>query len=97
MRVSEYAEYDATGLASLVHSGEVTPLELTRLAREAHDKVNPHINAVVEFYEDAETVAGANGGIFHGVPFLRKDAGETEAGRLQEQGSRLFQGCRAEI
>ncbi|TIU10416.1 MAG: amidase [Mesorhizobium sp.] len=95
MKLSEYAEYDATGLASLVHAGEVTPLELTRLAREAHDQVNPQINAVVEFYEDAETVAGANGGIFHGVPFLRKDIGETEAGRLQEKGSRLFKGCRS--
>ncbi|MER9371949.1 amidase [Mesorhizobium sp. M0491] len=95
MNLSEYAEYDATGLASLVHSGDVTPLELTRLAREAHDQVNPHINAVVEFYEDAETVAGANGGIFHGVPFLRKDIGESEAGRLQEKGSRLFKGCRS--
>lgn len=94
MKLSEYAEYDATGLASLVLLGEVTPLELTRLAREAHDQVNPHINAVVEFYEDAETVAGAEGGLFHGVPFLRKDSGETEAGRLQEKGSRLFKGFR---
>ncbi|TIX45983.1 MAG: amidase, partial [Mesorhizobium sp.] len=53
------------------------------------------INAVIEFYEDAETVAGASGGLFHGVPFLRKDIGGTEAGRLQENGSRLFKGCRA--
>ncbi|RWC40711.1 MAG: amidase [Mesorhizobium sp.] len=94
MKLSEYVEYDATGLGSLVHAGEVTPLELTRLAREAHDEVNPRINAVIEFYEDAETVAGANGGLFHGVPFLRKDIGATEAGRLQEKGSRLFKGCR---
>ncbi|RWH89047.1 MAG: amidase, partial [Mesorhizobium sp.] len=69
-----------------------------RLAREAHDEVNPRINAVIEFYEDAEAVAvaGANEGIFHGVPFLRKDIGEAEAGRLQEQGSRLFKGYRPE-
>lgn len=94
MRVSEYAEYDATGLASLVAAGEVTPSELMRLAREAHDEVNRQINAVMEFYEDAETVAGADGGLFHGVPFLRKDIGAAEAGRLQEKGSRLFKGCR---
>ncbi|MER9690203.1 amidase [Mesorhizobium sp. M0139] len=67
------------------------------MAREAHDKVNPHINAVIEFYEDAETVQGANGGIFHGVPFLRKDSGASEAGRLQENGSRLFKGLRPDI
>ncbi|RWP16094.1 MAG: amidase [Mesorhizobium sp.] len=96
MRLNEYVEYDATGLASLVRAGEVTPLELTRMAREAHDEVNPRINAVIEFYEDAETVAGADGGLFHGVPFLRKDIGATEAGRLQEKGSRLFKGCRSD-
>ncbi|RWB93199.1 MAG: hypothetical protein EOS61_15570 [Mesorhizobium sp.] len=88
MRLSKYAEYDATGLASLVRGGEVTLLELTLLAREAR------INAVIEFYEDAESVAGADGGLFHGVPFLRKDIGATEAGRLQEKGSRLFKGFR---
>ncbi|MER9176959.1 amidase [Mesorhizobium sp. M0955] len=97
MKLSEYVEYDATGLASLVHAGEVTPLELMRLARQAHDDVNPRINAVIEFYEDAETVAGADAGLFNGVPFLRKDIGATEAGRLQEKGSRLFKGYRSDI
>lgn len=94
MTLSEYVFHDATGLASLVRRREVTPLELTRLAREAHDEVNPRINAIIEFYEDAETVAGADGGLFHGVPFLRKDIGAAEAGRLQENGSRLFKGYR---
>ncbi|TIY04742.1 MAG: amidase, partial [Mesorhizobium sp.] len=97
MKLSEYVEYDATGLASLVSAGDVTPVELARLARQAHDEVNPRINAVVEFYEDAETVAGADGGPFHGVPFLRKDMGHTEAGRLQEFGSRLFEGNRPRV
>ncbi|TIR16150.1 MAG: amidase [Mesorhizobium sp.] len=96
MNLSEYVEYDATGLASLVKAGEATSLELTRLARAAHDEVNPRINAVIEFYEDAETVAGADAGLFHGVPFLRKDIGATEAGRLQEKGSRLFKGHRSD-
>ncbi|RWH18721.1 MAG: amidase [Mesorhizobium sp.] len=96
MKLSEYVECDATDLASLVRTGEVTPLKLTRLAREAYDEVNPRINAVIEFYEDAETVSGANGGLFHGVPFLRKDIGASEAGRLQENGSRLFKGCRSD-
>lgn len=94
MKLQEYVEYDATGLASLVNAGEVTPVQLARLAREAHEEVNPRINAVIEFYEDAETVAGADGGLLHGVPFLRKDTGPTEAGRLLESGSRLFKGCR---
>ncbi|WP_245452150.1 hypothetical protein [Mesorhizobium waimense] len=62
MRLTEYVEYDATSLASLVETGEVTAMELARLARQAHDEVNPHINAVIEFYEDAETVVGADAG-----------------------------------
>lgn len=95
MKLSEYANYDATGLGELVNAGELTAAELARLAREAHDRVNPRINAVIEFYEDAETVAGADAGAFNGVPFLRKDAGPAEAGRLQERGSRLFKGHRA--
>ncbi|RVE94419.1 amidase [Sinorhizobium meliloti] len=92
MQLSEYVDHDATGLASLVNSGEVTALELAWLAREAHDEVNPQINAVIEFYDDAEAVAetGVCGGRFHGVPFLRKDLGFAEAGRLEEKGSRLF-------
>ncbi|MER8963676.1 amidase [Mesorhizobium sp. M0701] len=96
MRLNEYAKYDATGLASLVRAGEVTPVELTRLARQAHDEVNPLINAVIEFYEDAETVAGEDAGPFNGVPFLRKDSGASEAGRLQENGSRLYKGHRSD-
>lgn len=95
MKLSEYVEYDATGLASLVAGGEVTAVELIRLARQAHDEVNSSINAVIEFYEDAEIVAGADEGLFNGVPFLRKDVGVTEAGRLQEKGSRLFKGYRS--
>ncbi|MCK1315931.1 amidase [Bradyrhizobium sp. 23] len=94
MKLREYVDQDATGLASLVKAGEVTPLELTQLARQAFEEVNPHINAVIEFYEDAETVAGADDGLFQGVPFLRKDVGVAEAGRLQESGCRLYKGYR---
>ncbi|RUX26052.1 amidase [Mesorhizobium sp. M2A.F.Ca.ET.042.01.1.1] len=94
MELSEYVDHDATSLASLVSSGDATPSQLAGLARKAFEEVNANINAVIEFYEDAETVAGADTGVFHGVPFLRKDFGAAEAGRLQEQGSRLFKGYR---
>lgn len=96
IKLSEYVDRDASELGGLVNSGEVTAAELARLAREAHDRVNPRINAVIEFYEDAESVDGADEGLFRGVPFLRKDIGSTEAGRLQECGSRLFRGLRTE-
>ncbi|PAQ10041.1 amidase [Mesorhizobium temperatum] len=97
MNLHEYTSYDATGLAELVRSREVTSVELTRLAREANDRINPTINAVIEFYNDAETVPGSEEGPFAGVPFLRKDISSTEAGRLYECGSRLYQGYRPTI
>jgi amidase len=95
VRLSEYIEYDATGLANLVRTHEVSAPELASLARSAYDQVNAHLNAVIEFYADAETAPGIDGGPFLGVPFLRKDLGAAEAGRLQERGSRLFKGHRA--
>lgn len=95
MKLSEYVDQDATGLGKLVDAGEITTSELASVARQAYDRVNPQINAVIEFYEDAETVADADTGLFRGVPFLRKDIGSSEAGRLQERGSRLFRGYRS--
>lgn len=92
MNLSDYCSHDATGLADLVRRGEVSARELAEAARAAHEKVDPEINAVVEFYADAETVGGSGEGTFVGVPFLRKDIGSTEAGRLQECGSRLMKG-----
>ncbi len=92
MNLSEYCSHDATGLADLVKRREISARELTVLARAAHEKVDPEINAVVEFYADAEDVTGPDEGVFAGVPFLRKDIGSKEAGRLQECGSRLMKG-----
>lgn len=92
MNLSEYCSHDATGLAELVRRKEVSARELTALARAAHEKVDAGINAVVEFYSDAEELDGPEDGVFAGVPFLRKDVGSKEAGRLQECGSRLMRG-----
>lgn len=95
MDQSDYLSHDATGLAALVRKGEVAPRDLTAAARARHDAVNPTLNAVLEFYDDAETLPDI-AGPFGGVPFLRKDIGATEAGRLQECGSRLLRGNRAD-
>ena len=64
MNLAEYANHDATGLAGLVQRGEVTAAELAALARQAFEKVDPAINAVVEFYADAETLPGPDEGAF---------------------------------
>ncbi|MFP6681849.1 MAG: amidase [Gammaproteobacteria bacterium] len=94
MRLEEYAMLDATALGRLVEAGELSVAELVGLARVAYDTLNPTLNAILEFYDDAESVCGSEGCVFPGVPFLRKDIGATEAGRLQEMGSRLFEGYR---
>ena len=99
MNLAEYAQYDGLGLAELVRKKEVSPKELARLALEGVAKMNPKINAVIETYDDLidridrMTIPE---GAFQGVPFLRKDLGATEAGRLQEKGSRMAKGIVAD-
>jgi len=95
MNLVEYAQYDGLGLAETIRNGDISPTEAAELFIAAVEMVNPHINSVIEVYNDVLEIAkGAlNGkGPFAGVPFLRKDLGATEGGRLQERGSRLFQG-----
>ncbi|HEV7247196.1 MAG TPA: amidase [Shinella sp.] len=76
MQLSEYRNYDATGLAELVAKDEITPGELLDTALTAVDTVNGDLNAVVATFEDearrfiAEDLAD---GPFKGVPFLLKD------------------------
>ena len=95
MKLSEYAGYDALGLAELVARREVSPKELAETAASAIDAVNPAVNAVVETYPDRiedldERTLGS--GPFRGVPFLIKDFFGHEAGRVVEFGSRLCRG-----
>ena len=94
MNVEEYLSYDAVGLADLVRSGEVSPESLVRCATERHEQTAASINAVVEIYDDSDSVADPDG-VLAGVPILRKDYGSTEAGRLVEMGSALARGVRA--
>lgn len=91
MRVAEYVDFDAVGLAELVTKGEVTPAELTAAALDAAEAVNGKINAVVETWPaDSEPHPGSSP--LAGVPFLIKDIGVSMAGRRMELGSRLAAG-----
>jgi amidase len=95
MKVSEYASYDATGLAGLVAKREVSPTELARAAADAIAALNPKINAVIELYADRiDELAESTllPGPFHGVPFLIKDIAGHLDGRKVEYGSRLCEG-----
>ncbi len=75
MRLPEYDDLDATALAALVRSGEVSPTEVLEAAIERIEARNPKLNAVVErLYERARTrAASLPDGPFKGVPFLLKD------------------------
>ena len=92
MKLSEYANYDALGLAELVANKQVTPRELAETAAAAVSAINSTVNAVVETYPDRidgldEKKLGP--GPFRGVPFLIKDVFGHEGGRKIEFGSRL--------
>ena len=95
MKLSEYASYDATGLAELVAKGAVSAKELALSASAAIDALNPKVNAVVERYADrieGLDDATLGNGPFRGVPFLIKDIAGHLDGRTVEFGSRLCRG-----
>src|SRR5262245_41623156 len=95
MKLSEYARYDALGLADLVATRQVSPKELAQTAARAIAAINPMVNAVVETYADRIDdldEASLGSGPFRGVPFLIKDFLGHEAGRRIDFGSRLCRG-----
>lgn len=99
MKLSEYASFDATGLADLAARGEVSARELRENAAAAATALNPSLNAVLEIYADrvehGDPEASADGPLA-AVPYFLKDIGATEEGRPCEMGSRLLAGYRAD-
>lgn len=96
MNLDEYAGFDGVALAELLRNRQVSPAELSQLAREAAAKLNPKINAIVELWEDDEqALEAASSASFPGVPFLLKDMASTLTGRKVEFGSRLAEGFTA--
>ena len=98
MKLSEYARYDAVGLAGLVARGEVSAGDLARTAAQAIAAIDPQVHAVVEMYDDAIAAAATRprpAGPLAGVPTLIKDVFGHEAGRTIEFGSRLCRGMTA--
>jgi amidase len=92
MKLSEYVQHDALGLAALVATGEVTAAELAETASAAIAAVNGKVNAVVEQWQAQDADLAHAGGPFAGVPFLIKDVAISMAGRRVELGSRLADG-----
>ena len=89
MQLSEYVQCDATELATLLASGEVTAADLQACAYKAIEAVNPAIACVVETFAEPEKASIK--GSFAGVPFLAKDAILHIAGRTQKMGCRALE------
>ncbi|MBA3780919.1 MAG: amidase [Nocardioides sp.] len=93
MELDEYLTQDATGLAGLVASSDVTPTELLSLARQRCGEVNPTLNAVVADLGQVADERAADAslrGPFAGVPFLVKDLGQEYAGFPTSNGCRAL-------
>jgi aspartyl-tRNA(Asn)/glutamyl-tRNA(Gln) amidotransferase subunit A len=92
---------DATELAALVRSRQISPVEVVQGHLDRIEEVNPKLNAIVTLIAEqaiaaaraaeAAVMAGAELGPLHGVPFTAKDSFDT-AGVLTQRGSLLFKG-----
>jgi amidase len=91
MNLRDYCAHDATGLAGLIRSGQVSAAEVEAAAREAIAAVNPKLNAVVGAVFDRPLEANP-AGAFAGVPFVIKDLVLHAAGVTHEMGSRIAKG-----
>lgn len=100
MTNAEYEAHDATGLAELVRSGQVTPRELAETAIARIEELNPEINAVIlTAYHAAlhELDARTDRPAFLGVPYLVKDLHAPVRGMALSNGSNLLKGSPAPI
>ena len=76
VKLSEYANYDAVGLAAAIAQGDYSPAEVIAAAIDAIEVLNPRLNAVVmKNYANARatTYSGNADRPLGGVPFLIKD------------------------
>jgi aspartyl-tRNA(Asn)/glutamyl-tRNA(Gln) amidotransferase subunit A len=91
---------DATKLAELIRTREVSPVEVVQAHLDRIEAVNPKLNAIVTVADDAlaaarvaeaALMAGDELGPLHGVPITAKDSIDT-AGVLTQRGSPIFKG-----
>jgi len=91
---------DATKLAELIRTKEVSPVEVVQAYLDRIAAVNPKINAIVTLADgalkaakaaEAAVLAGDELGPLHGVPFTVKDSIDT-ADVATQRGSPIFKG-----
>jgi amidase len=92
--MNDFSSHDATSLAELVRSGQVSARELVLDSIENIETLNPKLNAVVhKMYDRAlKQAQSAVDGPFSGVPFMLKDLLSWYEGEPIASGSRLFKG-----
>lgn len=98
MKLPEYDDHDATGLAELVRTKQVSASELVDAAIERIEARNPALNAVVhtQFDRARREAAAPRTGDFAGVPFLVKDLMAEDAGEPSTSSCKLGSEWRAE-
>jgi len=94
MKLSEYVQHDAVGLAERVARGEIGAGELLDLALRQSAAAQPKTNAICRLMEDEarSQLKRPLAGPFAGVPFLIKDCAQDYAGLSTSYGSRSMLG-----
>ena len=96
----EFIYQDATRLAELIRTREVSPVEVMQAHLDRIAEVDPRVNAIVTVADnaldaaraaEAAVLSGAALGPLHGVPFTAKDSIDT-AGVPTQRGSPIFRG-----
>src|ERR1700676_1496761 len=91
---------EATRLAELIRTREVSPVEVVQAHLDRIEAINPKLNAIVTVSggalvaagaAEAAVLAGDELGPLHGVPFTAKDSIDT-AGIMTQRGSPIFKG-----
>lgn len=92
MSFTEYAQYDALGLAALIAKKKVSAREVMDEAIARAEALNPKLNAIVFMDADGGRAAARGKlttGAFGGVPMLLKDMRANVAGWPTRSGSRM--------
>jgi aspartyl-tRNA(Asn)/glutamyl-tRNA(Gln) amidotransferase subunit A len=101
---NELTYSDATKLAELIRTREVSPVEVMKAHLDRIEAVNPKVNAIVTLADgalesakeaEAAVLRGDELGPLHGVPFTAKDSIDT-AHVSTQRGSPIFKGRKPE-